>query len=105
MQQELQALEANQTWELTTLPQGKKAIGCRWVFKTKLNPDGTIDRHKARLVAKGFNQVKGIDYLDSFSPMAKPVTVLMLLAVATAHSWSVHQLDIIKQCFFAWFSR
>ena len=96
MQQELQALEANHTWDLTTLPPGKKAIGCRWVFKTTLNPNGTTDRYKAHLVAKGFNQVEGIDYFVSFSPVPKPVIVRVLLAIATAHSWSVHQIDINK---------
>lgn len=71
MKKELEALEKNHTWELTTLPPGKKAIGCKWVYKIKRNPDGTIDRFKARLVAKGYNQVHGIDYLDSFGPVAK----------------------------------
>ncbi|KAK6128802.1 hypothetical protein DH2020_037438 [Rehmannia glutinosa] len=68
MHQELQALERNNTWSLTHLPKGKKAIGCKWVYKVKLNPDGTVARHKARLVAKGFHQVQCVDFFDSFSP-------------------------------------
>ncbi|KAL0371332.1 UNVERIFIED_CONTAM: Retrovirus-related Pol polyprotein from transposon RE1 [Sesamum angustifolium] len=74
MHQELLALDKNHTWEVTTLPPGKKAIGCRWVYKLKLRDDGTVERCKARLVAKGYNQVAGVDYVDCFSPVAKAVT-------------------------------
>ncbi|KAL0305526.1 UNVERIFIED_CONTAM: Retrovirus-related Pol polyprotein from transposon RE2 [Sesamum radiatum] len=94
MDEELQALENNQTWTLTALPNGKKAIGSRWVYKLKMNPDGTVNRYKARLVAKGYSQIEGIDYNDSFSPVAKTVTVRLFLGIAAAHSWPVHQLDI-----------
>lgn len=55
MNEEIKALEENQTWEITSLPVGKKPIGCRWVYKVKLNADGSVDRYKARLVAKGYH--------------------------------------------------
>ncbi|XP_021897317.1 uncharacterized protein LOC110814225 [Carica papaya] len=94
MEAEIAALEKNKTWFLTTLPHGKTAIGSRWVYKLKLKPDDTIDRYKARLVAKGYHQVEGKDYFDSFSPVAKLVTVRILMSVAAARQWKLHQLDV-----------
>ncbi|KAL0428233.1 UNVERIFIED_CONTAM: Retrovirus-related Pol polyprotein from transposon RE2 [Sesamum latifolium] len=94
MQAEIEALERNHTWKLTPLPSGKRVIGCKWVFKTKLRIDGSVEQYKARLVAKGFNQIKGVDYTDNFSPVAKTVTVSLFLALAAAQGWLLHQLDI-----------
>lgn len=94
MNKELQALEENNTWTIMPLPADKKAIGSKWVYKVKMKYDGTIERFKARLVAKGFNQTYGIDYLNSFSPVAKVVTVRILLSLSASNGWFLHQLDI-----------
>ncbi|WVZ21124.1 hypothetical protein V8G54_008446 [Vigna mungo] len=94
MRAELDALQANNTWELTILPPNKTAIGCRWIYKIKYNSDGSIERYKARLVAKGYNQIEGLDYLDTFALVAKLTTVLFLLAIAASKCWSLKQLDV-----------
>ena len=94
MQQEYNALMANNTWSPVPLPSGRKAIGCKWVFRVKQNPDGSILKYKARLVAKGFNQIPGQDYSETFSPVMKPVTIRIMLTVALTHHWSIQQIDV-----------
>ena len=94
MQQEIHALENNGTWIMEPLPVGKRAIGCKWVFKIKYQADGTVERYKARLVILGNKQVEGIDYKEMFAPVAKLVTVRTFLAVAAARKWELHQMDV-----------
>ena len=71
----------NNTWELVELPKGKQTIGCKWLYKPKINADGTID--KSRLVEKGYSQKEGIDYEETFAPVAKLNTIRMMIALAT----------------------
>ncbi|KAI3505726.1 hypothetical protein L1887_27925 [Cichorium endivia] len=94
MQEELIALEINNTWSVVPLPRGRKALGSKWVYKIKRKSNGTIERLKARLVAKGFNKLEGIDFLDTYSIVAKLVTIKLLFALAAQRSWPLLQLDV-----------
>ncbi|RVW54511.1 Retrovirus-related Pol polyprotein from transposon TNT 1-94 [Vitis vinifera] len=92
--EEVRALEKNGTWEIADLPRGKKPVGCKWIFTVKYKADGNVDMYKARLVAKGFTQSYGIDYQETFAPVAKLNTVRVLLSLAANLDWSLHQLDV-----------
>nr|KYP55753.1 Retrovirus-related Pol polyprotein from transposon TNT 1-94 [Cajanus cajan] len=94
MQIEYNALLRNGTWSLVRLPPSRTAIGCKWVFRVKENPDGTVQKYKAHLVAKGFNQQFGFDYNETFAPVIKPVTLRLILTLALTHHWPLQQLDI-----------
>ena len=91
---EIQALEKTGTWILTPLPGGKTPIGCKWVYRVKFNSDGSVERYKARLVAKGYTQREGLDFLETFSLVVKTISIRVLLALASAKGWPLHQLDI-----------
>ncbi|KAJ0448763.1 putative RNA-directed DNA polymerase [Helianthus annuus] len=94
MQSELQAIAKNKTWELVSLPPGKNVVGVKWVFKVKQGEDAKGIKYKARLVAKGYSQQPGIDFQETFAPVARFETVRVILSVAANMGWLVHQMDV-----------
>lgn len=94
MKDEIDAIERNKTWKLVELPKGKKEIGVTWVFRIKFKSDDSIFKHKARLVVKGFSQVAGVDYGDTFAPVARHDKIRLLLALAGQMGWKVYHLDV-----------
>lgn len=94
MNKELTALKQNQTWEVVSLPKGKKAIGWKWVYKIKLRENGTIEICKAKLVAKGYTQQYGIDFEEICSPVLKMATVRTVIALAASRKWRIYHLDV-----------
>lgn len=94
MDEEIHAIEKNNTWELTTLPEGKNPIGFKWVYKTKYNPKGEIDCFKAQLVAKGYKQKPDIDYFEVFASVARMDTIHMIISLATQNQWKIFQMDV-----------
>jgi hypothetical protein len=96
MMEELEALKKNKTWELAHLPVGKKTVGCKWIYAVKQNLEGKVERYKARLVARGYSQTYGIDYDETFAPVAKMNTVRILISCAANFGWTLHQLDVKK---------
>ena len=94
MDKEIFALELNHTWDIAHLPNGKTPIGCKWIYRIKYNPDGSVERYKTRLVAKGYTKQEGLDYSETFSPIAKSISVRVLLCIAVVKGWDLHQLDV-----------
>lgn len=94
MQEEMSSIKQNNTWKLTDLPFDRKPIGCKWLFTSKSNEQGMIERYKARLVAQGFSQKFGIDYNQVFAPVAKQATLRIFLNIASQSNFHTRHLDI-----------
>ncbi|GJS78014.1 zinc finger, CCHC-type containing protein [Tanacetum coccineum] len=91
---EIGSIMENNTWVLSNLPLGCKPLGCKWIFKRKMKVDETIDKFKARLVIQGFRQKEGIDYFNTYAPVARITTIILLLALAAIHNLVIHQMDV-----------
>jgi len=94
MKDEMNSMQSNKVWNLVELPNGAKAIGCKWVFKTKRDSLGNIERYKARLVAKGFTQKEGIGYTETFSPVSKKDSLRIILALVAHFDLELQQMDV-----------
>jgi len=95
IKEEYDSMIKNGAWELVELPVGKNVVSCKWVFKAKRDASGQIVRFKARLVARGFSQVYGVDYLDTYSPVAKLTTYRIIFALASLQKWEIHGMDVV----------
>jgi hypothetical protein len=87
---EMDSILSNRTWELVERSYGCKPVGCKWVFKKKLKPDGTIDKYKPHLVAKGYTQKEGKDFFDTYSPVVRLTTIRILHSLAASHGLLIH---------------
>ena len=94
MEAEIDSLHDNRVWELVELPEGRKPVGSKWVYKVKMNPDGSIERCKARLVSQGYSQKEGLDYDETFSPVVRSESVRSVIALASKNGLKMHQMDI-----------
>ncbi|KAL4354255.1 hypothetical protein GQ457_06G039790 [Hibiscus cannabinus] len=94
MQEEIRMISKNDTWKLVDKPKNKKVIGVKWVYRVKLNSDGSINKHKARFVVKGYSQEFGVDFTETFAHVARFDTIRLLIALAAHKSWEIYQLDV-----------
>ena len=94
MENEINSLKKNKVWSLVKLPQGKKAIGSKWIFKQKRDSDGNVERFKARLVAQGYNQTHGVDYDETFSPVVRFESIRAVIALAAKNGIQLQQMDV-----------
>jgi hypothetical protein len=94
MKDEMKSMSTNEVWDLVEIPNGAETIGCKWVYKTKRDPKGNIERFKARLVAKGFTQREGIDYKETFSPVSSKNSFRIIMALVAHYDLELHQMDV-----------
>jgi hypothetical protein len=94
MHEELDQIEKNQTWELVPRPKNKNVIGTKWVYKNKMNENGQVIKNKARLVCKGYAQVEGVDYEETFAPVARLEAIRMFLSFSSYRKYKVYQMDV-----------
>jgi len=101
MEDELKSMSSNDVWDLVEVPDGAKRVGCKWVYKTKYDSKGNVERFKARLVEKGFTQREGIDYKETFSPVSSKDSFRIVMALVAHYDLELHQMDV-KTAFSEW---
>ncbi|KAG8488056.1 hypothetical protein CXB51_018000 [Gossypium anomalum] len=94
MDEKITVIRRNDTWELTSLSERHSPIGVKWVYKTKTNKEGKVEKYKARLVAKGYKQIYGVDYDEVFFPVARIDTIRLLMAIAAQNKLKIYQMDV-----------
>ena len=94
MDEEIECIEKNQTWELVDAPKDNDVISVKWIYKTKHDADGNVQKHKERMVTRGFTQQPDIDFNETFAPLARMDTVRTILAFAALNKWHVYQMDV-----------
>ena len=94
MVEEYDSIMRNEVWEVVPRPEGKSVVTSKWLFKVKNVADGSIEKHKARFVVRGFSQVEGIDYDETFAPVARHTSIHTIMAIVAEMGWRIHQMDV-----------
>ena len=94
MVEEYQSIMKNDVWEIVPRHEGNLVVTSRWIYKIKHRADGSIEKYKARFVVKGFSQKEGVDYDETFGPMARHTSIRSIIAIASAMGWKLHQMDV-----------
>jgi hypothetical protein len=94
MQEEYDSIMHNDVWEVVPRLEGKLVVTSRWLYKIKYVADGSIEKHKDRFVARGFSQIEGIDYDETFVPVARYTSIRSIMAIVAEMGWNIHQMDV-----------
>jgi len=105
MVEEYSSMMKNDVWEIVPQPEGKSIVGPCWVYKVKHGANGSVEKYKARFVAKGFSQIEGIDYDETFAPVAQYSSIKTILALLAQMGWKIHQMDVKTTCLNRWLRR
>jgi hypothetical protein len=94
MVEEYDSIVRNDVWDVVSRPVGKLVVTSRWLYKTKIAADGSVEKHKARFVARDFSQILGVNYDETFAPVARYTSIRTIIAIATEMGWRIHQMDV-----------
>ena len=94
MVEEYDSIVRNSAWEIFPRPEGKSVVGLRWIYKVKQAADGSVEKYKATFFAQGFSHIEGIDYEETFAPVARYSSIRTILALSAQMGWHIHQMDV-----------